>query len=133
MKTASTFLFLVLLLTACGRHVDNDAALRATFVGTWTTADVDLPDHARVRDITTINNPDGSYVTKYTISRAGESRRQATGGTWQITNGFFIEAQTSVDGTNVIGPSGASKIIQLDSREMILSNWYSRRRVFLRQ
>jgi hypothetical protein len=133
-KTTSTVLAVILLLVACAHHPGSDAALRAKIVGTWTTADVRLPNQAQVSDVTTTFQPDGSWFSRYTISRAGDSQKQMTSGTWQIENGFMIELQTNVDGVaDTTSKQGGSKIIQLDSHEMVLSNWYSSRRVFSRE
>jgi|GEM_PF-4987036 len=133
MKNVATLLALVLILPACAHRVPNNPSARTNFIGTWTTADVTLPDQTLISDVTTIIRPDGSYISRYTISRAGETRQQTTGGRWKIKNGFFIETQTNVNGTSAIGESGTSKILRLDNKEMILSNWYSPQRVFLRQ
>lgn len=134
MKTTIPFLLPVLLLTACSHGLRGDVELRAQIIGTWTTADVFLPDQARVSDVTTVFEPDGSWVNRYTITRTGESRKQTTRGSWHIENGFMFELQTNIDGVpDTIEHQGNSKIIQLDGHEMILSNWYSPHRVFLKK
>ena len=134
MKTTLTALMAILLLCGCSHHSGSDAKLGAQIVGTWTTADVIFPDQAKVSDIVTIDSSDGSYISRYTITRAGNSRPQTTSGRWQIENGIFYEQQTNVDGvTDTASQRGGSMIIQIDSHEMVLSNWYSPRRVFSRK
>jgi len=124
---------LILLLAACAHYSDSDATLRAKIVGKWTTAGVTLPDQAQVSDVTTTFQPDGSWITRYTVTRASDSRKQTTGGSWHIENGSMIELQTNIDGVaDTKEQQGGSKIIRLDSREMILSNWYSPSRTFSR-
>jgi hypothetical protein len=133
-KTTFTVAAVILLMTACSRQADGDAALRAKIIGTWTTAGVVLPDQARVSHVTSIFHTDGSWISRYTISRAGSSRDQTTSGTWQIEKGFMIELQTNVDGVvDTTDKAGGSKIVRLDSHEMVLSNYYSPRRVFIRK
>jgi hypothetical protein len=124
----------IFLLSGCSRHSGSDAELTAQIVGTWTTADVILPDQAKVSHIVTVDNADGSYISRYTITRAGNSRQQTTSGEWQVENGIFYEQQTNVDGvTDTNSQRGGSLIIRIDSHEMVLSNWYSPRRVFSRK
>ena len=133
-KTTFTVLAVILLMAACSRQSDEDAALRTKIIGTWTTADVVLPDLAQVSDVTSTFQSDGSWINRYTITRAGGSRKQMTSGTWQIEKGFMIELQTNADGVvDTTEKPGNSKIIRLDSHEMVLSNYYSPRRVFIRK
>jgi len=127
------FLLLALLPLACVHHFDSDAILRAKFVGTWTTGDLILPDGTPIREIVTVDRPDGSYLTQYKIVRNGELRAETTGGTWKITGGSFTETQTNVNGAPFAPQSDTSKILQLNSQQMILSNGYSPRRVFFRR
>jgi hypothetical protein len=47
-KTTFIVLAVIMVLPACSRQSDEDAALRAKIIGTWTTADVVLPDQAQV-------------------------------------------------------------------------------------
>ena len=118
----------------CTHVPESDAVLRAKVTGTWTTADVTLPDQAKVSEVTTTFQPDGSWYSHYTVSRAGDSRQQMTSGTWQIDRGFLIELQTNADGfADTKSQSGSSMVLRLDSREMVLSNWYAPKRVFLRK
>jgi hypothetical protein len=134
MKILFTFLTAILLLSGCSHHSGSDAELTAQIVGTWTTADVILPDQAKVSDIVTVDNFDGSYISRYTITRAGNSRQQTTSGRWQVESGIFYEQQTNVDGvTDSASQRGGSTIIQIDGHEMVLSNWYSPSRVFSRK
>jgi hypothetical protein len=134
MKITFTILAVILLLTACVHQPSGDAALRAKIIGGWTTADVILPDQARVSDVTTTFQPNGSWFSRYIISRAGGSQQQTTMGTWQIESGIMFELQTNVDGVaDTTEQRGGSKIIALDSHEMVLSNWYSPRRIFSRK
>jgi hypothetical protein len=129
-----TVLVVILLLAACAHYPGGDAALRAKIVGTWTTADVILPDQVRVSDVMITFQPNGSWINRYKIIRAGDSRQQTTSGTWQIENGFIFELQTNVDGVaDTSAKRGGSNIIRLDSHEMVLSNWYSPRRMFSRK
>jgi hypothetical protein len=134
-KTTFTVLAAILLLAACAHHPGSDAALHTKIVGTWSTADVILPDQARVSDIVSTFRPDGSWIDRYTVTRAGDSRKQTTAGTWQIEGGFMFEVQTNVDGVAVdtTAQRAGSKILKLDSHEMILSNWYAPKRIFLRK
>ena len=133
-KTAFSNLALIFLLASCAREPAGDTALRATVVGTWTTADVTLPDQARVSGVTTMFQPSGSWLSRYTVSRAGNSRQQVTSGTWQIQKGCLIEIQTNVDGVaDTKSQPGSNQILHLDSHEMILSNWYAPSRTFFRK
>jgi hypothetical protein len=123
------------LLTDCTRQQDNDADLRSRIVGTWTTANVNLPDKAEVSAIEATYRTDGSWASRYTITRGTDSRKQTTSGKWQIEDGSMFEEQTNVDGASVDTREqrAGSKILKLNSHEMVLSNWYAPRRVFLRK
>ena len=134
-KNIFAFLVLALLVAACTHYAGGDAALRAKIAGTWTTADVILPDQSRVSDVMTTFMPGGSWLTQYKISGSFcYSGPQMTMGTWNVTNGSLVELQTNVDGVSyTAGKEGGSKILRLDTHEMILSNWYSPRRVFVRR
>ncbi len=133
-----TKVFLALLtlafVAACSSRVNDDADFRANIVGTWTTADVKLPDEAQVKDVESTFRADGTWTSQYTVTRAGSSRKQSTSGVWRVENGYMVEVQTNVDGiTDTNAKPGASRIVQLDKREMVLSNYYSPRRVFVRR
>jgi hypothetical protein len=133
MKTIALFLPVVVLLTGCGDG-GRDAALRTAAAGTWTTADVALPDSARVTDVATTFMPNGTWLSRYTVTRGSSTRQQVTEGTWQVENGVLFEEQTNVDGiADKNGQRGCSLIIELGKGRMVLSNAYSPNRVFLKR
>ena len=135
MKTVVRALAAIALLSACSRQTGSDMELRAKIVGTWTTADVPLPDGAKVSDIITTFAPNGAGVSRYTITREGNSRPQTTSGIWKIECGFMIEEQTNVDGMAIDGEShrAASMILRLNDHEMVVSNWFRPYLVFHRR
>jgi hypothetical protein len=134
MKNAITVLAVIVLLTGCGQYPKDNTSLQAKVTGTWTITGVMLPDLAQVNNVTTSFEPDGGWTSHYTVTRAGNSKQQTTSGSWQIEGDILYEQQTNVDGvTDSASQRAGSKIIQIDSHEMVLSNWYSPRRVFTRK
>ena len=134
MKNTIAVFAMIVLLVGCDQQTRDDTSLRTVVTGSWTITGVILPDRAQVSDVTTTFKPDGSWINHYTVTRAGSSRQQTTSGSWQIENGILYEQQTNVDGvTDTASQRGGSMILQIDSHEMVLSNWYSPRRIFTRK
>jgi hypothetical protein len=135
-KTVIAVLAAIQLLVSCSHQPDSDATLQAKIVGMWTAAGLVIPHDARASDAMITISPDGSATSRFSITFAdGQTHQQTQVAKWHIENGFMIEQQTNVDGAAIDTKTReeASKIIKLDSHELILSNQYAPRRVFLRK
>jgi hypothetical protein len=135
-KTVITFLAAILLSVGCSNQPDSDATLRAKIVGTWTAAGLVLPHDARASDATITISQDGIATSRFSIMFAdGKTNQQTQVAKWHIENGFLIEQQTNVNGAAIETKTKdeTCKITLLDIRELVLSNSYAPRRIFLRK
>ena len=116
-KIALQLLVLSILLTACNKTT-SDAEIRQKIVGTWTPLRSSV--HPQAPNETEIRS-DGGFTTRWKMA----TKELAIEGNWAVQNGLVTFTKTNVVGAdpNKFGARVQnSKIVRIDSREMVLND-----------